>query len=74
MQIPYDHIVGHTYRWFINNLIYSYDECYYDRDRNSVYEEDIREMYLKDKEKDPDLKYRQYINYRLKVTKDLVKR
>lgn len=74
MQIPYDQIVGHTYRWFINNLIYSYDECYYDKDGNAVYEEDIREMYLKDKEKDPDLKYRQYINYRLKVTKDLVKR
>ena len=73
MQIPYEHIVGHPYRWFINNLIYSYDECYYDKDGNSVYEEDIREMYLKDKEKDPDLKYRQYINYRLKVTKDLVK-
>ena len=74
LQIPYEQIVGHTYRWFITNLIYSYDERYYDKDGNSVYEEDIREMYLKDKEKDPDLKYRQYINYRLKVTKDLVKR
>ena len=73
MQIPYEQIVGHTYRWFITNLIYSYDECYYDKGGNAVYEEDIREMYLKDKEKDPDLKYRQYINYRLKVTKDLVK-
>lgn len=74
MQIPYEQIVGHTYKWFINNLIYSYDECYHDKSGNAVYEEDIREMYLKDKEKDPDLKYRQYINYRLKVTKDLVKR
>ena len=74
LQIPYEQIVGHTYGWFITNLIYSYDERYYDKDGNAVYEEDIREMYLKDKEKYPDLKYRQYINYRLKVTKDLVKR
>ena len=69
LQIPYEHIIGHTYRWFITNLIYSYDECYYDKDGNSVYEEDIREMYLKDKEKNPDLKYKQYINYRIRVTK-----
>ena len=73
LQIPYEHIVGHTYKWFITNLIYSYDERYYDKGGNAIYEENIREMYLKDKEKDPDLKYRQYINYRLKVTKDLVK-
>ena len=71
--IPYDQISGRTYHWFITNLIYTYDEVYRDKNGNTVYEEDVREQYLKEKDNNFELNYCTYLKYQLDVTKELVK-
>lgn len=45
--VPYRNILGHTYHWFINDLIYTLDGCFYDDETDqAVYEDTLREEYL----------------------------
>ena len=62
--VPYDNILGHTYRWFISDLIYTHDGCFYDNETNqAVYEDTLREEYLNlPLEEREEKTYVQYVN------------
>lgn len=62
--VPYHNILGHTYHWFITNLIYTHDGCFYDNETDqAVYEDTLREEYLNLPLEDREEKtYVQYVN------------
>ena len=62
--VPYHNILGHTYHWFITDLIYTHDGCFYDNETDqAVYEDTLREEYLNLPLEDREEKtYVQYVN------------
>ena len=62
--VPYHNILGHTYHWFITDLIYTHDGCFYDNETDqAVYEDTLREEYLNlPLEEREEKTYVQYVN------------
>ena len=62
--VPYNKILGHTYHWFISDLIYGHDGCFYDTETDqAVYEDTLREEYLSlPLEEREEKTYIQYVN------------
>ena len=63
-SVPYHNILGHTYHWFITDLIYTHDGCFYDNETDqAVYEDTLREEYLNlPLEEREEKTYVQYVN------------